>query len=117
MILLDILKLILIFPFVIYFILLFIIKNEKQTYLLVSLLYLFSMVLLVRFLFPGIIMYIAIIAILGLLGYITLGLMAHKKVTFTTFTREFLLTTGRFYPYIYMLLFVIGVIEEFIKIR
>lgn len=117
MIIIGAVKAILIFPFIIYFLLYFMTKSEKQSFLLAAPIYLVSLALILRYLFGltmGIVTFIVVL--LGLL-YITIELSRQKKGLIGHFIRTFFVTTGRFYPPIYILLIILGVIQEYIRIR
>ncbi len=110
-------KVILIFPFIIYFLLYLMTKNKKQSFLLVSPIYLVSLTLILRYIFGTIVGIISLLVVLIGLAYITIGLNRHKVGTLSKFIRAFLITTGRMYPILYMAIFIMGVIQEYVKIR
>ncbi len=110
-------KLVIIFPFIVYFLLYFLTRSEKQSFILVSPLYLLSLVLICRYIFGPILAIVVIAVILIGLLYITSEYSRQKKNSIVRFIRTFFVTTGRFYPMIYIGLVIIGIIQEYIKIR
>ncbi len=116
MFLLSLIKLILIFPFILYIIARIYTRNKRFSYLIVSPIYLVSLVLWSRYLFGSILGLIIGLLIIVTLVYITIQMKKPIQLTNTKIVRYSLINVGRLYPNIYVLFFIIGVIQEYLTI-
>ncbi len=117
MFLLAIIKLILIFPFILYIIARIYTKNKRFSHLIVSPIYLVSLVLWTKYLFGSILGLVVDLSIVSVLVYITIQMKKPVQLTQAKIVRYALINLGRMYPNIYMILFVIGIIQEYFKVR
>lgn len=113
----GLIKLLLIFPFIAFLLLLIYTKSKEKAYLWVAPLYLVSQFLICKYIF-GLFLGIIVFGILiwGLV-FMTIEFNRTKRMTIINFGRYFLITTGRNYPRIYTILVVIGIVQEYMKLR
>ncbi len=113
---LSLIKLILIFPFILYIATRIYTRNKRLSYLIISPLYLVSLVLWTRYLFGNIIGLIIGLLIIMSLVYITIQMKKPIQLTNSKIARYSLINLGRMYPNIYVIFFIIGVIQEYLTI-
>ncbi len=110
------LKGLIVFPFIVYGALRLLGYSNKHSRRLCFILYLISLVLIVNFIFPGLIGGIISVTILGLLAYLTVNRIKSRKKTVTAnrFIKAYIQSLGMYYPFIYIGLMVFGIVREFI---
>lgn len=117
MFLFNLIKLILIFPFILYIVIKFYTRNKRRSYLIVAPLYLVSLLLWLKYIcgvmlgvvITGLIMFVTV--------YATIELKKPAKLTNKKIIRYSLMFFGRIYINIYIILLLIGISQEFLKIR
>ncbi len=113
----GLIKLLLIFPFLPFILLLIYSKSRQSAYILIAPLYLLSQLLLCKYIF-GVMLGIIIFGILiGGLTFMTIEFNQTKRMTIMNFVRYFFITTARNYPRLYVVLVVIGIVQEYMKLR
>ncbi len=115
MFLIGLIKLLLIFPFILYVIVQVYIKNKRYTHLIVAPIYTVSLLLWSRYLFGHIIGLIIGILLVLIIVYLTIQMKKPVQLTPAKTVRYSLINIGRMYPQIYVVFFIIGLIQEFLK--
>lgn len=115
MFLFSLIKLILIFPFVLYIVVKLYTKNKRLSYLIVAPIYLVSLVLWLRYLIGSILSLIITCSLFVLLTYITIQMKKPIKLDNAKLVRYTLILFSRMYFSIYIILFLLGILQEFFK--
>ena len=114
MILLAIFRLIIIFPFIIYFIYILTGTTKKKPQLISSGFYLISMFFIVKYNFNTLWTGLVLGSIITFLIVLTfqISYKNYKTIIPSVFIRNFFKVVGKLYPYIYIILVIIGIIIE-----
>lgn len=119
MIFLSIFRLIMIFPFMVYFILVLNTKSTKQAKIMIAPLYFLSTGFIVKYLFetPQVILILSLIVIMTVILSLRILRSKYKLFSFSKLIRQTLRTFSTIYPMIYVILFIYGVGTIFITMR
>lgn len=108
-----------IFPFMVYFILVLNTKSAKQAKIIIAPLYFLSAGFIVKYLFetPQVVLILSLILIITILLTLKILKKKYKMFSFAQLIRQTLRTFSTIYPMIYILLFIYGVGTIFMTMR